>query len=96
MIGVFSINQKVVFSCYIYFLTNFRLCLQPSTSDKVLGYSKHRRLDGLAFTMHEKRPELYSSCLSQIIYIKSNKLLIFGKIFNDDYFKFLNFEIIRY
>ena len=67
MIGVLSINQKVGFCCYIYFLPNFRLCLQPSTSGKDLGYSKQQRLDGLAFPMHEKRPELSSSCLSQII-----------------------------
>ena len=53
MIGVFSINQKVV--------------LQPNTNDKDLGYSKHQRLEGLTFTMHRKRPELSSRCLSQMI-----------------------------
>ena len=57
MIGVFSINQKVVFCCYIFFLTNFWLCLQPNTNDKVLGYSKNQKLDGLALTMHENQPE---------------------------------------
>ena len=54
MMGVFSINQKVVFCSRIYFLKSFGLCLQPNTSDNDLGYSKHQRLDGLTFTMHKK------------------------------------------
>ena len=50
-----------------FFLKTFGLCLQLKTSDKDLGYLKHQRLDGLTFTMHEKRRELSSRCLSQMI-----------------------------
>ena len=71
ILGVFSINQKVVFCFLIYFLKKFGLFLQPNTSEKDLGYSKHQRLDSLTFTMHKKT-------------------------FSDDYFKFLNFQIIRH
>ena len=67
MIRVFSITKKVVFCFLKYFLKNFGLSLQPNTSDKDLGYSKHQRLDGLTITMHKKRPELSSTCLSQTI-----------------------------
>ena len=46
MIGGFTINQKVFL---FYFLKNFGFCLQPNTSDKDFGISKHQRLDGVAF-----------------------------------------------
>ena len=67
MIGVFALNQNVVFSVQLYFLKQFGFCLQQHPSDKDLGYSEHQRLDGLAFTMHRKRPEFSSSCLAQMI-----------------------------
>ena len=67
MIGVSSINQKVVICFKFLFVKQFGFCLQSNTSDKDLGYSKQQRLDSLAFTMHRKRPELSSSCLSQMV-----------------------------
>ena len=48
--------------------------------EKDLGYSKHQRLDGLAFTMHRKQPELTPSCLSQMI-LKKEQTTNFWKIF---------------
>ena len=76
MIGVFSIAK----SCFLFlnlFSEKFRLCLQPNTSDKDLGYSKYQRLGGLAITMHKKRPELSSSCLSTMILEKVSKIFDF-------------------
>ena len=80
MIVVFSMNQKVVFCFDTYFLKNFGVCLQPNISYTELGYSKHQRLDGLAFIKHRKLSKLSSNCLHKQ-YSKINKLLVFGKTF---------------
>ena len=39
IIGIFSINQKVIFVSIFIFWKKFGLCLQPNTSDTDLGYS---------------------------------------------------------
>ena len=44
--------------------------------------------------MLRKRPEF--GCLSQLIYQKVTNFYFLAKFFNDDYIKFLNFQIIRH
>ena len=50
----------------ILFSEFFWVLFATDTSDKDLDFSKQQRLDDLAFTMHEQRPEFSSSCHSQI------------------------------
>ena len=68
--------------------------MQPNTSDKDIGYAKHQRLDGLAFTMHRKLPDNGLSFTIDIT--KVTNFYFLAKFFNDDYIKFLNLQIIRH